>query len=292
MYNFNHLYYFYMTAKHGGVTAAAKHLGLSQPSLSGQLKVLESSLALKLFKRVGRKNQLTQMGRVVFGFCQQMFELAESMNEVLTQQQIPSTRHIQLGVTQEVEESLLVQMLKDYSKSSERKKRPKISLLTGSRESLLQQLRFQEIDLLYSEEACEETELLNLSSVQIPVVLVCPRSWSKHIPKGLEAFDWVMPALPLKLRYEIDRFFEDQQIIPKISFESNHLSALVRAVDQGLGVSFLPLSSLTFYQRELAIEVFEPPQGYWQHQYWVSVHKLHQEDPLLKSLALAFMHDQ
>ena len=52
MYNFNHLYYFYVTAKSGGVNAAAQHLRISQPSLSSQLKVLERSLDLRLFEKV------------------------------------------------------------------------------------------------------------------------------------------------------------------------------------------------------------------------------------------------
>ncbi len=79
MYNFNHLYYFYIVAKSGGVTNAAKHLRVSQPSLSSQLKVLESSLDLKLFQKVGRSNQLTQAGSAVYGFCRQMFEISEQM---------------------------------------------------------------------------------------------------------------------------------------------------------------------------------------------------------------------
>jgi LysR family transcriptional activator of nhaA len=58
MYNFNHLHYFYVTAKFGGVTAAAKHLRISQPSLSSQMKTLERSLDVRLFQRVGRNNQL------------------------------------------------------------------------------------------------------------------------------------------------------------------------------------------------------------------------------------------
>ncbi len=44
MYNYNHLYYFYVTAKSGSVMTAATLLSISQPSLTSQLKVLERSL--------------------------------------------------------------------------------------------------------------------------------------------------------------------------------------------------------------------------------------------------------
>jgi LysR family transcriptional activator of nhaA len=66
MYNFNHLYYFYVTAKSGGVTAAAGHLRISQPSLSTQLKVLESELGLKLLQKTGRTVELTREGLVIY----------------------------------------------------------------------------------------------------------------------------------------------------------------------------------------------------------------------------------
>jgi LysR family transcriptional activator of nhaA len=87
MYNYNHLYYFYVTAKAGGVTSASSHLRISQPSLSSQLKVLEQSLDLKLFQKAGRTIELTTSGTEVFGFCRQMFEFSEKMS--LFQREFP-----------------------------------------------------------------------------------------------------------------------------------------------------------------------------------------------------------
>jgi LysR family transcriptional activator of nhaA len=89
MYNYNHLHYFYVTAKSGGVNAAAKHLRISQPSLSSQLKVLERSLDVRLFQKVGRNNQLTPAGLVIYGFCRRMFELSEEMCELISKK-VPS----------------------------------------------------------------------------------------------------------------------------------------------------------------------------------------------------------
>ena len=103
MHNFNHLYYFYMTTKSNGVTAAAERLRISQPSLSSQLKVLESALGLKLFEKIGRKNQLTRAGSMVYGYCRRMFELSEEMDEALLQKVPAATRRIYIGVSDEVD---------------------------------------------------------------------------------------------------------------------------------------------------------------------------------------------
>jgi LysR family transcriptional activator of nhaA len=108
MYNFNHLYYFYIAAKSGGVSAAAKHLRVSQPSLSSQLKVLEKKLNLRLFRKVGRSNQLTPAGIAIYGFCRQMFEISEEMSESITKRVPTAARRIHIGVSDEVDRPFVV----------------------------------------------------------------------------------------------------------------------------------------------------------------------------------------
>ncbi len=77
--NYNHFYYFYIIAKLEGVSTAAKHLNTSQSSLSSQIKVLESQLGFSLFKKSGRKIQLTAEGREIFQYCRRSFENFEEM---------------------------------------------------------------------------------------------------------------------------------------------------------------------------------------------------------------------
>lgn len=64
--NYNHLFYFWMVAREGSIVRAGEQLLLSQPTISAQLKALESALGEPLFHRVGRRLVLTEMGNVVF----------------------------------------------------------------------------------------------------------------------------------------------------------------------------------------------------------------------------------
>lgn len=57
--NYHHLLYFRTIVRAGGVNKAAEALGLSQSTLSSQLKDLEESLGTQLFDRKGRKLVLT-----------------------------------------------------------------------------------------------------------------------------------------------------------------------------------------------------------------------------------------
>ena len=52
--SYNHLYYFWTVAREGGVARAAEALHLTPQTISSQLRVLEDSLGVRLFRRSGR----------------------------------------------------------------------------------------------------------------------------------------------------------------------------------------------------------------------------------------------
>ena len=62
--SYNHLYYFWMVAREGGVARAAEVLHLTPQTISSQLRVLEDSLGERLFRRSGRILVLTETGRL------------------------------------------------------------------------------------------------------------------------------------------------------------------------------------------------------------------------------------
>ncbi len=301
MYNYNHLYYFYITAKSGGVTAAAKHLRISQPSLSSQLKVLEDVLEIKLFQKVGRVNELTRAGLVMYGFCRQMFELVEEMSEVLLQKVPSATRRIYIGVSEEVDRPIVAEVVSHFLKSQSLSQRPKITVVAGSHEQLVERLKFREIDVMISELVMTDPDLMNLSRVEVPVALVCSSQWKmKSNIKNLKASaaiaeivggeiaQWVMPSSKFKLRAEIDQFFEANQLKGRIVFESDVMASLVRSVIDGIGLAFLPLLYVGREIREKSLRALGPKDGYWKYQVWLVCNHHNHDDPLIQSFANSF----
>src|SRR5512145_2394885 len=94
--NYHHLLYFWMVAREGTVARAAAQLRLAQPTLSGQIHALEDALNEKLFERAGRGLRLTEMGRRVYGYADEIFALGRELTESLRGQ--PTGRPLRLTV--------------------------------------------------------------------------------------------------------------------------------------------------------------------------------------------------
>jgi LysR family transcriptional activator of nhaA len=300
MYNYNHLFYFYVTAKSGGVTNAAKHLRLSQPSLSSQLKILEQSLDMKLFNKVGRKNELTESGETIYGFCRKMFEFADQMNEMVAKRMPAVSRRLQIGISEEVDRSFVVEVVSLFLKQQGLKRLPQITLISGTREQLSERLRFKELDLLVSELAVIDPELNKIAYAEIPVVLTCSSKADLSYIENIDGNEvirtiarnkntqWVMPSNKLKLKSEIDNYLESNEITTEVALVTDSTSSLVRAVKDEIGFAFLPLKYITQELRENSIQVVGPKDGNWKYRVWLVSQHQNKNDELIKSLAKSF----
>ncbi len=300
MFNFNHLYYFYVTAKSGSTTLAANHLKISQPSLSSQIRVLEGSLDVVLFRKVGRSNQLTEAGAVIYGFCRRMFDVSEELTEAIAQQVPSAARRINIGVSDEVERSFVVEVVSLFLKKHGLEQRPKVTMVSGSHEQLVDRLRLRELDAVVSQLAMSDPDLISLMRTEVPVVLVSSNSKARTKTEGRTAPDdipamvggkeaqWVMPSSKFKLRSDIDRFFELHELKGRIVFESDVMASVVRSVIDEIGYAFLPRLYMARELREKSLRAMGPKGGYWKYRVWLGCHNQNSDDPLIQSLAKSF----
>ncbi|MEM1273689.1 MAG: LysR family transcriptional regulator [Pseudomonadota bacterium] len=75
--DWNHLRAFLATAEEGSLSAAARALGQTQPTLGRQVAALEHSLGVTLFERLGRRLALTEAGRALLAHVRAMGHAAE-----------------------------------------------------------------------------------------------------------------------------------------------------------------------------------------------------------------------
>lgn len=303
MLNYNHLYYFYIAAKAGGITAAAKILKVSQPSLSSQLKVLEGTLDLSLFRKVGRHNELTESGLLVYGFCRRMFEVSDELSE-LVMERLPSvSRKVNVGVSDQIERSFVAEIISSFLKKHGNDVRPRVSVVSEKQEYLCDRLKFRELDIIVTQLPLSDPDLSNLEHVNSPVCLFGSKSAGVGIKKvslsdgnaiqklvgGIDAH-WIKPLPSTKLRAETDLFFEQHEIKGRVVFESDLMTTLTRSVVDGIGFAFLPKIFLTSEQiNDRNLMQLGPKKGYWSYKIWLGCHGQNREDPLIKSFTRSFL---
>ncbi|HWG51623.1 MAG TPA: LysR family transcriptional regulator, partial [Candidatus Acidoferrales bacterium] len=94
--NYHHLLYFWTVVRAGSIHKASQELRISSPAISTQLKLLEEQLGEKLLARSGRRLVLTDTGRTVFSYAEDIFTLGRELLDVVRNR--PTGRPLRLDV--------------------------------------------------------------------------------------------------------------------------------------------------------------------------------------------------
>ena len=110
--NLKHLFYFWKTARSGGVVKAGELLHVTPQTISGQIRLLEESLDTQLFARDGRALELTPAGRLAMEYADEMFSLSAELEQAL--RHYPKGRPVEfrVGVSDAVPKSLAYRLLR------------------------------------------------------------------------------------------------------------------------------------------------------------------------------------
>lgn len=93
-FDWNRARAFLVTAEEGSLSAAARALGMTQPTLGRQVTALEEELGLVLFERVGRGLVLTQAGTQLMGHVRAMGEAAVGVSLAASGQAQAASGHV------------------------------------------------------------------------------------------------------------------------------------------------------------------------------------------------------
>ena len=97
--NYSHLLYFWTVARDGSIAKATEVLHLTPQTISGQLKLLEESIGGPLFNRVGRRLELTDLGKLVFDYADKIFSLGGELTEIVKGQLSVAPSTLSVGIT-------------------------------------------------------------------------------------------------------------------------------------------------------------------------------------------------
>lgn len=281
MLNFNHLYYFFIFVNEKSMTRAAKKLYISQPALSTQLRHFESSMNEKLFVKSGRNLALTDQGKVVFGFARQIFSMADEMKDSLKAARgaVQSLR-LRIGVSRQVSGGFAAS-LTTFIRREAASQSCQITMSFGTHAELVELLRAKALDAVLSNQPEYSEGLLALHEARLPVLLLASpefqlpgrnRQLLERNPLGfLKLFElgFAMPAPSHRLRVETELFFEQLKTSPRILFEADDVATVMAAVEERLGLAFLPSEYAADRLKCGRLRAYGPRKGFWRHSIWL-----------------------
>lgn len=239
--NYHHLLYFWTAAKEGGIARAAEKLRLSQPTISAQIRLLEGSLGERLFQRQGRTLVMTEVGRVVYGYADEIFGIGNEMLETLRGR--PAGRPLQLavGVANAVPKLIAYRLLRPAVDSKE----PiYVVCREDNAEHLTTQLATHALDVVIADAPAPphlRVKVFNHPLGESDIAFFAPARLAtrlrRRFPKSLSGAPMLVPTANAALRRGLEEWFERENLRPHLAGEFED-SALMKVFGQGTGVAF------------------------------------------------------
>jgi len=152
--NYKHLHYFWAAAKAGGVMRAGEQLHISPQTLSGQIKLLEDRLGCALFRKSGRRLELTEAGHLALGYADQIFSLGAEMEAAIGQMRRSGpVLDLRVGIADAVPKAIAYRLLEPALDID----RPvRLICQEGKFQDLLGRLAVQRLDLVIADEPMDK----------------------------------------------------------------------------------------------------------------------------------------
>ena len=276
--NFKHLYYFWVTAKAGGVMRAGEQLHTTPQTLSGQIHLLEERLGRKLFQKSGRNLELTEDGRLALGYADQIFALGADL-ETAVRQAHGGKRILEfrVGVADSVTKSIAYHLLEPALDLAEP---VRVICHEGKFPDLLAQLALHRLDLVIADEPMSKrisVKAFNHSLGRTSMSFFCvPELRSKlkgEFPQCLNDVPMLIQGSQASIRQQLEGWLTRYDIHPRVIGEFDD-GALMNAFGrQGRGVFMAPTVMEDETMAQFGVEVIGRTDELVEEFYAVSVER-------------------
>lgn len=275
--NFQHLYYFWIVAREGGISAASEVLDISPSTISSQVGQLESALQVKLFRKVGRNIRLTDVGHIAFRYAEQIFGLGRELTHAVTGWDTGGPHSLQVGVADAVPKLLATKLLQPAFTDT-----PEILLncREGRSELLLGELALHRLDLLLLDAPAKPgstvrafSRLLEESVIAIFGTPELARQHSHGFPGSLEGAPVLLPTPNSSIRRSFGRWSEMHGVQPRVAgvFEDGALMKDFGRI--GVGLFPAPMTIADELRRQYGVECLGALEGTHARYYAVTVER-------------------
>lgn len=249
--NYHHLLYFWVVAREGGLVAAGKVLRLSHPTLSAQIHSLEDQLGEKLFTKVGRKLALTENGRVVFRYADEIFTLGREMVDTVRGRSTGQPLRLTVGIMDVLPKLVVRRLLQPVFSLPEP---VRLVCCEEPFDKLLADLALHSLDVVIADSPVPTgssvrafNHLLGETSVSLFGTKALVQKYKRGFPASLEGAPMLLPLENMTLRRSLNHWLDRNAIRPRVVAEFED-SALMKVFGSD-GVGLFPAP--TVVEREV-----------------------------------------
>lgn len=241
--NYHHLFYFWTVAREGSVARACSVLRLAQPTVSGQIRLLEEALGEKLFVKAGRGLALTDTGQVVYRYAGEIFGIGRELLDVLKGRPRGRPAQLTIGVSDMVPKLIAYRVIEPALALAE-----PVHLICqeDSPARLIADLAEHRLDLVLADAPLGAAplkafnHLLGSCGVSIFGTAALADRYRAGFPASLDGAPFLLPIEGSLLRRALAEWFDANRIEPRVVGEFKD-GALMKAFGQaGVGLFAAP----------------------------------------------------
>lgn len=245
---------FHTVAETGGFSAAAKILELTQPAVTLQVQALEQFYNTKLFKRRGRKTEITASGKMLLNLSKRIFSLEDEAHTLLS-----SFGSLEVGLLKVAATSSLPSL---PILSAFRVQYPAIhfSFATIPAEMIEEEVLDFRADIAIHHVPTEDKRLFSVKIEEAPLKLAVSKKhpWSKRKTVALDEIKDQMIIIPFdleaapKIRGHWSKLiqYEESHVL---TFQNKEIGR--EAVANDLGITLFTETDIRWDQRIHAIDI-------------------------------------
>lgn len=240
MLNYKQLHYFWNVAMAGGIRRAAERMHLTPQTLSGQIGELERDLGVSLFRRTGRRLEITEAGKLVLSRADEIFQIGKELADILKNSPPEEALPFRVGLAESVPKSIAFRLLAPALRLD----RPVRLFCHRDRlENLFAELAIHKLDLVIADRKLPPelgvmafNHLLGRCAITFFGTEALTRRFGPGFPQSLEGAPLLIPLGSAAPHGFLGRWFGEHALHPHVVGEFDDTALMKTFGQAGLGM--------------------------------------------------------
>lgn len=277
MLNYKQLHYFWVVARSGSIARAAERLHLTPQTISGQIRELERSLGIDLFRRSGRRLDVTAAGKMALSHADEIFHIGAELEGHLRSRSPGEEPLLRVGVADVVPKSVAYRLLAPAMTLAEP---VRLICQEDKLERLFAELAIHTIDLVIADRPLTRelgvrgyNHPLGRCAVDLHAVPTLATRYRSGFPRSLAGAPLLIPGVASTMRGALMRWFTEQQIEPRIVGEFDDTALMKAFGAAGAGMFPAPAATAEEIRRQFGAEIVGRFEGVETRYFAITVER-------------------